>query len=258
MPLQESGRLHGFQFWINLPAREKMKPASYRDIQEPDEIPNEGPRWAVRMIAGAFDGGDSDPGAPGAGSRLSTARCSSTSGWMPVPGSPASTPAGPQQRLLYPTRAACRSITDQMPSRCPPGRPACCRTAKGSVSRPAPTARRYCPPPSPLALPGGAYGPLRDERGKISRPSTTTGRHPEPETFWLRRNARIHRSGSDLPTFENHAYSDPGITQLSICSPPPGVDSPPPKARGNRPRGRPVTLPAQRKPRSTPGPPSGR
>lgn len=26
------GRLRGFQLWINLPAREKMKPASYRDI----------------------------------------------------------------------------------------------------------------------------------------------------------------------------------------------------------------------------------
>ena len=40
MPLQQSGRLHGFQFWINLPAREKMKPASYRDIQ-PEEIPEQ-------------------------------------------------------------------------------------------------------------------------------------------------------------------------------------------------------------------------
>ncbi len=38
MPQQENGRLHGFQLWINLPAREKMKPASYRDIQ-PEEIP---------------------------------------------------------------------------------------------------------------------------------------------------------------------------------------------------------------------------
>ena len=28
----------GFQLWINLPAKEKMKPAAYRDIQ-PDEIP---------------------------------------------------------------------------------------------------------------------------------------------------------------------------------------------------------------------------
>jgi redox-sensitive bicupin YhaK (pirin superfamily) len=38
MPQQESGRMRGFQLWINLPAREKMKPASYRDIQ-PAEIP---------------------------------------------------------------------------------------------------------------------------------------------------------------------------------------------------------------------------
>lgn len=38
MPQQESGRMRGFQLWINLPAREKMKPASYRDIQ-PHEIP---------------------------------------------------------------------------------------------------------------------------------------------------------------------------------------------------------------------------
>ena len=38
MPQQLEGRMRGFQLWINLPAREKMKPAGYRDIQ-PDEIP---------------------------------------------------------------------------------------------------------------------------------------------------------------------------------------------------------------------------
>ena len=38
MPQQEEGRMRGFQLWINLPAKEKMKPAGYRDIQ-PDEIP---------------------------------------------------------------------------------------------------------------------------------------------------------------------------------------------------------------------------
>ena len=32
MPQQQSGRMRGFQLWINLPAREKMKPASYRDV----------------------------------------------------------------------------------------------------------------------------------------------------------------------------------------------------------------------------------
>lgn len=38
MPQQESGRMRGFQLWINLPANEKMKPAGYLDIQ-PDNIP---------------------------------------------------------------------------------------------------------------------------------------------------------------------------------------------------------------------------
>jgi redox-sensitive bicupin YhaK (pirin superfamily) len=38
MPQQSEGRMRGFQLWVNLPAREKMKPAWYRDI-EPGEIP---------------------------------------------------------------------------------------------------------------------------------------------------------------------------------------------------------------------------
>ncbi|OWW19557.1 pirin family protein [Noviherbaspirillum denitrificans] len=38
MPQQEEGRMRGFQLWINLPAKEKMKPAGYRDIP-PAEIP---------------------------------------------------------------------------------------------------------------------------------------------------------------------------------------------------------------------------
>jgi len=32
MPQQTEGRMRGFQLWLNLPAAEKMKPASYRDI----------------------------------------------------------------------------------------------------------------------------------------------------------------------------------------------------------------------------------
>jgi redox-sensitive bicupin YhaK (pirin superfamily) len=53
MPQQDSGRMRGFQLWINLAAREKMKPASYRDLQA-DQIPtvamdNGG---VVRVIAG--------------------------------------------------------------------------------------------------------------------------------------------------------------------------------------------------------------
>jgi quercetin 2,3-dioxygenase len=32
MPQQDRGRMRGFQLWVNLPRREKMKPAYYRDI----------------------------------------------------------------------------------------------------------------------------------------------------------------------------------------------------------------------------------
>jgi hypothetical protein len=64
MPQQDRGRMRGFQLWINLPAREKMKPAGYRDIQ-PDEIPvvalPGGGR--VKAIAGTLEAdGRSTPG----------------------------------------------------------------------------------------------------------------------------------------------------------------------------------------------------
>jgi len=55
MPQQESGRMRGFQLWINLPAAEKMKPAAYRDIR-PDEIPQATLPGGgeVRVIAGTI------------------------------------------------------------------------------------------------------------------------------------------------------------------------------------------------------------
>ncbi len=33
MPEQESGLMHGFQLWLNLPAREKLQPAAYQELQ---------------------------------------------------------------------------------------------------------------------------------------------------------------------------------------------------------------------------------
>jgi len=56
MPQQESGRMRGFQLWINLPAAEKMKPAHYRDIR-PEEIPTAAlpDGGEVRVIAGKVD-----------------------------------------------------------------------------------------------------------------------------------------------------------------------------------------------------------
>ena len=69
MPQQENGRMRGFQLWINLPAKEKMKPAGYRDIQ-PDEIPVvELPGGGrAKIVAGTYEkadgpirGGTTDP-----------------------------------------------------------------------------------------------------------------------------------------------------------------------------------------------------
>jgi redox-sensitive bicupin YhaK (pirin superfamily) len=58
MPQQDQGRMRGFQLWINLPAREKMKPASYRDIPA-GEIPvvtlPDGAQ--VKVIAGQVEAG---------------------------------------------------------------------------------------------------------------------------------------------------------------------------------------------------------
>jgi hypothetical protein len=48
--------MRGFQLWINLPAKEKMKPAGYRDIQ-PDEIPVVAfSGGAIKIVAGAHEG----------------------------------------------------------------------------------------------------------------------------------------------------------------------------------------------------------
>ncbi|HYX65888.1 MAG TPA: pirin family protein [Burkholderiales bacterium] len=57
MPQQERGRMRGFQLWINLPAKEKMKRASYRDLQASDipEVLLAG-SGKVRVIAGEFQG----------------------------------------------------------------------------------------------------------------------------------------------------------------------------------------------------------
>jgi quercetin 2,3-dioxygenase len=56
MPQQLEGRMRGFQLWINLPAREKMKRASYRDI-DAAEIPvvalSHGGR--AKVIAGTLE-----------------------------------------------------------------------------------------------------------------------------------------------------------------------------------------------------------
>lgn len=56
MPQQSEGRMRGFQLWINLPSREKMKPARYRDIPSAEiprvKLPQGG---EVKVIAGTFE-----------------------------------------------------------------------------------------------------------------------------------------------------------------------------------------------------------
>lgn len=54
-PQQEQGLLSGFQLWVNLPAKDKMQPARYQNI-EPEHIPEisgaQGSR--IRLIAGTL------------------------------------------------------------------------------------------------------------------------------------------------------------------------------------------------------------
>ncbi len=75
MPQQSEGRLRGFQLWLNLPSRDKMKPAAYRDIPA-GEIPlvQLAQGGEVKIIAGTLElGGDSHSGPiNGAGAKLAT------------------------------------------------------------------------------------------------------------------------------------------------------------------------------------------
>ena len=59
MPEQDSGLLHGFQIWLNLPGAEKMNPADYQDIPQPQLARGERDGvYAVAVVAGdvALDG----------------------------------------------------------------------------------------------------------------------------------------------------------------------------------------------------------
>jgi redox-sensitive bicupin YhaK (pirin superfamily) len=57
MPQQTEGRMRGFQIWLNLPGKEKLKPAAYRDIKAAD-IPAVSPDAGVKVkvIAGSLGG----------------------------------------------------------------------------------------------------------------------------------------------------------------------------------------------------------
>lgn len=56
MPQQTEGRMRGFQLWLNLPAKEKMKPAAYRDIPAGTIPVVKVDQGLVKIIAGNFNG----------------------------------------------------------------------------------------------------------------------------------------------------------------------------------------------------------
>src|SRR5882757_4370247 len=71
MPQQTEGRMRGFQLWINLPSKEKMRAAGYRDIAA-GEIPTVqlADGGQVKVIAGTF--GNTGGPVNGGGAKLST------------------------------------------------------------------------------------------------------------------------------------------------------------------------------------------
>ena len=64
MPQQEHGLMQGFQLWLNLPSKEKMKPAAYVDIA-PEQIPQRQlSQGSVKVIAGVMQSADVVLGGP--------------------------------------------------------------------------------------------------------------------------------------------------------------------------------------------------
>ena len=58
MPEQKEGRMSGFQLWVNLPAKDKMCPPRYQNI-DPEDVPEvDLGRTQIRVLAGEVDGPD--------------------------------------------------------------------------------------------------------------------------------------------------------------------------------------------------------
>ncbi|MFV8818698.1 pirin family protein [Haliea sp. E17] len=57
MPTPDTGELHGFQIWVNLPAVQKMAEPQYRDVPEAELSHLEGAGFRASAIAGHWDFG---------------------------------------------------------------------------------------------------------------------------------------------------------------------------------------------------------
>lgn len=57
MPQQKEGKMHGFQMWVNLPAKDKMCPPRYQDFQK-EQIPviNTDNGVTIKIMAGTSHG----------------------------------------------------------------------------------------------------------------------------------------------------------------------------------------------------------
>jgi redox-sensitive bicupin YhaK (pirin superfamily) len=56
MPEQVHGRMHGFQLWLNLPAKDKLVPPRYQDIPAASVPEIKGDGSLIRVLAGTVDG----------------------------------------------------------------------------------------------------------------------------------------------------------------------------------------------------------
>lgn len=56
MPEQRDGAMEGFQLWLNLPARDKLREPWYRDITAAEMPLREGPGYRARVVAGHSGG----------------------------------------------------------------------------------------------------------------------------------------------------------------------------------------------------------
>ena len=87
MPEQVEGAMRGFQLWVNLPAKSKLAPAGYRDI-EPEDVPRLETAGGVKVtvIAGRFDDGQAQQ--IGAVEGRTPSRTTTTCNCLPAAASP--------------------------------------------------------------------------------------------------------------------------------------------------------------------------
>ena len=84
MPEMISGKLKGFQLWVNLPAALKMIPPTYQDIPSAEIPIKETDGATVRVLAGDYDGA-TGPARAQTPIRILDARLEAAAGWAITP-----------------------------------------------------------------------------------------------------------------------------------------------------------------------------